>query len=299
MDTDSFRDLVYQTSLSLTSSEVHGLSYLYGLPQMSSCNGPIEVLIQLEVNHIIYANNPESLAVVYERIKRKDLAKQVRNACKKMSKSAGHLHAADSHITKETNIQMEIAMIRMQMGYAADGMKALKLKLKGSRSLSEIDKAIVNCSNTQAHLTAMQNMIDKEEDVNPSSTTTSNDQIPPVPSKIKKHLSGAVSVLPILPQGPPQMRRKDDTFDDETGSGGDSGFADAKLFRKKSYSTSHIKKTTAAAPQYDAETTTVYMKLITKDVAGDNEYAPLTNYQRGVCPSHHDEDDYSEVKFTT
>ena len=125
-----FRDIVFQAARSLRQEESQDLVYLYNLPPSFSQSRPIEVLMQLEVLQKISESNPETLAIVLERVKRFDLAKDVRKWMKQSKKKKEKRTAIISHDQTPTPtsqfLHAEVAITKMTIEHAVHRLHVLQ-----------------------------------------------------------------------------------------------------------------------------------------------------------------------------
>ena len=111
-----FRDIVFQTARSLRQEESQDLVYLYNLRPSFNQSRPIEVLMQLEVLQNISESNPETLAIVLERVKRFDLAKDVRKWMKQSKKKKEKRTAIIPHEQTPTSQFLHAEVVISKMG---------------------------------------------------------------------------------------------------------------------------------------------------------------------------------------
>jgi hypothetical protein len=184
MSSREFKDTIYQASLKLSKDEAHDLAYLNDLPhKFRECDRPMDVLIQLEVMQIITESNPETLAKVFERIKRKDLAKLVRQKNTDKKSAEKKKPAEDNNLLNiDKMLLIELATIQMQMEHAIRRIKKFKISMQTRNGqLTDCDdqdfrKTLECCSIAKQNLTNVQQRnfnreeLSSDEDITPPSS---------------------------------------------------------------------------------------------------------------------------------
>jgi hypothetical protein len=289
MTVPDFKDIVLQASLSLSKDEACHLAYLYRLPyKFLECERPLEILIQLEIMQIITENNPETLAKAFERIKRKDLAKMVRQMKKSSEKSTNNKRKVPLDEDLDKMLLIELCTIKMEMAHAERRLKAFRnsMETRNGQALSPLDaidlqNSIKDCSNIKQRLNKMQlrNFAGKEDSVLNSS---SDEEISPS-STMTRTPAGAFPVLPLMNIDMPELQNRiqqqvDVDYEDQTGSGDDSGFTDARPFLRRpleEVGDEEQNKENIYDNVYDVVSSSGYMRLRQREMT-ESEYQYTT-----------------------
>ena len=177
-----FRDIVFQAARSLRQEESQELAYLYKLSPNFKDSRPMEVLMQLEVLQDISESNPETLAIVLERVKRFDLAKEVRKWIKQGKKKKEKRTAIVPHDSTSTPtsqfLHAEVAITKMTLEHAIHRLHVLQehIELWSSNCdvSPELSDAVQLCSNVTIKLSTIERKIGTGRCTRRSSSTPSS-----------------------------------------------------------------------------------------------------------------------------
>ena len=158
-----FRDIVFQAARSLRQEESQDLVYLYDLSPNFKDSRPMDVLMQLEVLQKISESNPETLANVLERVKRFDLAKDVRKWMKQGKKKKVKRSATVPHAPTSQFLHAEVAISKMTTEHLIHRLHVLQghIELWSSNCdvSPELNDAIQLCSRVTTNLSTIEKKI--------------------------------------------------------------------------------------------------------------------------------------------
>ena len=174
-----FRDIVFQAARSLRQEESQDLVYLYNLSPNFKDSRPMDVLMQLEVLQKISESNPETLAGVLERVKRFDLAKDVRKWMKQGKKKKEKRSATVLHDpTTSQFLHAEVAITKMTLEHAIHRLHVLQehIELWSSNCdvSPELSDAVQLCSCVTTKLSTIEKKIGPSRYTRRSSSTPSS-----------------------------------------------------------------------------------------------------------------------------
>lgn len=174
MSNEQFRDIVFAVSQSLRSEESHDIAYLHELPERFFHSRPIEVLMQLEIQQIIYKENPETLAKVMDRVKRADLASKVRKWTKKKNKNKQTSKSTGGSCDRDPShlLHFELALAKMHIEHAAHRMNVLQEHIQQWTLLNvNFTMAIDSCRHTTHCLSTIEKRVRESPTLNSCSSS--------------------------------------------------------------------------------------------------------------------------------